>query len=272
MRWRPGAGPADAAVDWSLDATGGRDGGRRCRSSSPTTTRSRRALAWRARRGRPPGGASRRCRGAAGPGARVGGQRRRHRPAGGRGGARSARPARPIPLLLLVSTRRSVRRRASARCRASRPIRCSPSRPTRRARSARRAAALEAWRRTGLRVVVARPFPPHRPGPGARLRRPGLRRRGSGRPRAPGGRPVPTGNLDPVRDLLDVRDVVAAYRLLLADGAAGRGLQRRPRRRASRWPTLFGRLAALIGRRGDARARPGAGAPSRHPASRGRFD
>jgi GDP-4-dehydro-6-deoxy-D-mannose reductase len=32
---------------------------------------------------------------------------------------------------------------------------------------------------------------------------------------------VATGNLDPVRDLLDVRDVVAAYVALLDRGAAG---------------------------------------------------
>ena len=36
--------------------------------------------------------------------------------------------------------------------------------------------------------------------------------------RATGAASVPTGNLAPVRDLLDVRDVAAAYRALLARG------------------------------------------------------
>lgn len=81
-------------------------------------------------------------------------------------------------------------------------------------------AALEAWRRSGLRVVVARPF--GHTGPGqtqdyvlpswvARLKE----------ARASCATQVAVGNLAPVRDLLDVRDVVAAYRLLLERGGPG---------------------------------------------------
>jgi GDP-4-dehydro-6-deoxy-D-mannose reductase len=81
-------------------------------------------------------------------------------------------------------------------------------------------AALEAWRRVGLRTMVARPF--GHTGPGqtrdyvvpswvARIRAAGVA----------GARDVPVGNLTPVRDLLDVRDVAAAYRLLLEHGAPG---------------------------------------------------
>ena len=82
-------------------------------------------------------------------------------------------------------------------------------------------AALEAWRRSGLRVIVARPFIHTGPGqlppyvvPSFIQRLVGLRSAGS-------RSQVPTGNLDLVRDLLDVRDVVEAYLLLLDRGRAG---------------------------------------------------
>jgi GDP-4-dehydro-6-deoxy-D-mannose reductase len=106
-------------------------------------------------------------------------------------------------------------------------------------------AALEAWRRAGLRVVIVRPFThtgPRQPGPYVvpsfveRL----LAAKKDGTTR------VPTGNLDPVRDLLDVRDVVEAYIGLLAHGlpgetynvARGEGVTLRQ---------LFCQLADLIG-------------------------
>ncbi len=105
-------------------------------------------------------------------------------------------------------------------------------------------AALEAWRRTRLRMVIARPFPHTGPGQTrdyvvpaflARLRT----------ARREGAKTVPTGNLDPVRDLLDVRDVVAAYRLLLTaepgevyNVARGQGVS---------LGELFRRLADLVG-------------------------
>jgi GDP-4-dehydro-6-deoxy-D-mannose reductase len=82
-------------------------------------------------------------------------------------------------------------------------------------------AALEAWHRTRLRVIVARPFihtgpgqPPPYVVPSFIQRLLGLRSAGS-------PSQVPTGNLDLVRDMLDVRDVVAAYLLLLDRGRAG---------------------------------------------------
>jgi GDP-4-dehydro-6-deoxy-D-mannose reductase len=82
-------------------------------------------------------------------------------------------------------------------------------------------AALEAWRRSGLRVIVARPFIHTGPGqlppyvvPSFIQRLLGLRSIGA-------RSQVPTGNLDLVRDLLDVRDVVEAYLLLLDRGRAG---------------------------------------------------
>jgi GDP-4-dehydro-6-deoxy-D-mannose reductase len=81
-------------------------------------------------------------------------------------------------------------------------------------------AALETWRRTGLRVIVVRPFQHTGPGQApafvvpawaARLREAARR----------GEQTIATGNLTPVRDLLDVRDVVEAYVALLSRGVPG---------------------------------------------------
>ena len=81
-------------------------------------------------------------------------------------------------------------------------------------------AGLEAWRRTGLRVIIARAFPHTGAGQSAHFVVPAFVERI--RAAARSGLPtVATGNLDPVRDLLDVRDVVAAYAALLDRGAAG---------------------------------------------------
>lgn len=82
------------------------------------------------------------------------------------------------------------------------------------------AAALETWRRTGLRVIVARPFPHTGAGQSPAYVVPAFARRLRAA-RATGARTVATGNLTPVRDLLDVRDVVQAYRALLTSGGAG---------------------------------------------------
>lgn len=81
-------------------------------------------------------------------------------------------------------------------------------------------AALEAWRRTGLRVVIARPFPHTGPGQSTVYAVPSFAERLRAA-KSSGAATVATGNLDPVRDLLHVRDVVEAYRLLLRRGVAG---------------------------------------------------
>ncbi|HUR93599.1 MAG TPA: GDP-mannose 4,6-dehydratase [Gemmatimonadales bacterium] len=106
-------------------------------------------------------------------------------------------------------------------------------------------AALETWRRTGLRVVVARPFPHTGAGQTTQFVVPAFaaRLRQAGRT---GTRTVPTGNLAPVRDLLDVRDVVAAYRLLLVAGAAGEAYNV-ARGSGTALSEVFARLAGLLG-------------------------
>jgi GDP-4-dehydro-6-deoxy-D-mannose reductase len=81
-------------------------------------------------------------------------------------------------------------------------------------------AAAEVARRTGLRVVVARPFPHTGPGQDARFAVAALAERLRAARKA-GTHAIRTGNLEVVRDLLDVRDVAAAYLALLTRGAAG---------------------------------------------------
>lgn len=81
-------------------------------------------------------------------------------------------------------------------------------------------AALEAHRRAGLRVLVARPFPHTGPGQSDRFVTSAFIRRLREAARND-VREVPTGNLDPVRELIDVRDVVAAYLLLVQRGVPG---------------------------------------------------
>jgi GDP-4-dehydro-6-deoxy-D-mannose reductase len=106
-------------------------------------------------------------------------------------------------------------------------------------------AALEAWRRTGIRVVIARPFPHTGRGQTLQYVVPAFVQRLRAAKLEQASR-VPTGNLDPVRDLLDVRDVAEAYVSLLGKGvpgetynvARGEGITLRE---------LFCRIADLVG-------------------------
>ncbi|MGH7644627.1 MAG: GDP-mannose 4,6-dehydratase [Gemmatimonadales bacterium] len=81
-------------------------------------------------------------------------------------------------------------------------------------------AALEAWRRTGLRVVVARPFAHTGPGQDPRFVVPAFAQRLRLAKRI-GAPVVKVGNLEPVREFLHVKDVVSAYVRLLVQGEPG---------------------------------------------------
>ncbi len=106
-------------------------------------------------------------------------------------------------------------------------------------------AALEAWRRAGLRVVIARAFPHTGPGQSLLYVVPAFLQRLRAA-RAAGARRVPTGSLEPVRDLLDVRDVVRAYLALLQHGAAGE-VYNVARGEGISLRELFQQLADLVG-------------------------
>jgi GDP-4-dehydro-6-deoxy-D-mannose reductase len=106
-------------------------------------------------------------------------------------------------------------------------------------------AALAEWRRTALRAVIARPFPHTGTGQTTQYVAPALVQR-LREARRTGATTVPTGNLDPVRDLLDVHDVVAAYAALLRQGEPGEAYNI-ARGEGLSVAELFERLAQLIG-------------------------
>ncbi|HSE28342.1 MAG TPA: NAD-dependent epimerase/dehydratase family protein [Gemmatimonadales bacterium] len=97
---------------------------------------------------------------------------------------------------------------------------CLPASPYAASKVAAEVAAGEVGRRTGLRVIVARPFTHTGPGQAATFALPGFAARIRAAARR-GEHTVPTGNLHPVRDILDVRDVVRAYVALLERGVPG---------------------------------------------------
>ncbi|HEX6615606.1 MAG TPA: GDP-mannose 4,6-dehydratase [Gemmatimonadales bacterium] len=116
------------------------------------------------------------------------------------------------------------------------------------------AAALETWRRTGLRVLVARPFAHTGVGQADAYVVPAFARR-LREARASGAASVPTGNLAPVRDLLDVRDVATAYRALLERGEPGQTYNI-ARGEGVSLAELFARLATLTGTAAEPRLDP----------------
>jgi GDP-4-dehydro-6-deoxy-D-mannose reductase len=106
-------------------------------------------------------------------------------------------------------------------------------------------AGLEVGRRTGLRVVVARPFPHTGAGQNAELVVPAFASR-LRQARALGRDTIAVGNLDVVRDFLHVDDVVDAYVALLRDGVPGE-VYNIASGRPVRLADLLTQLAALVG-------------------------
>lgn len=106
-------------------------------------------------------------------------------------------------------------------------------------------AARETARRTGLPVIVARPFPHTGPGQDTRFVVPAFVER-LREARTGGRREVRVGNLEVTRDFLDVRDVAAAYLALLERGVAGETYNVASGRPV-RLTALFAELARLVG-------------------------
>jgi GDP-4-dehydro-6-deoxy-D-mannose reductase len=129
-----------------------------------------------------------------------------------------------------------------------------PSSPYAASKAAAEVAVLEVWRRTGLRAVIARPFTHTGPGQQPRFALPGFvaRLRAA---KASGQAVVSTGNLEPVRDLLDVRDVAAAYLALLEGGTPGEAYNI-ARGEGRSLGELFRMLADLLGVRAEPRPDP----------------
>lgn len=146
------------------------------------------------------------------------------------------------PVVLLVSTG-EVYGRSDQPHREEEPP--APVSPYAASKAAAELAGLEAWRRTGLRVVVARPFPHTGPGQSPRFVVPALLRRVRAARREGRGE-IAAGDLSPVRDFLDVRDVAAAYTLLLERGLPGRTYNVASGA-GVRLDDLLGRIAGLLG-------------------------
>jgi GDP-4-dehydro-6-deoxy-D-mannose reductase len=151
------------------------------------------------------------------------------------------------PMLLAVSTAEVYGKGTGAIRRESDPV--YPQSPYAASKAGAELAAMEAWRRTGLRVVIARPFPHTGVGQLSHYVVPAFVER-LRTAKATGATQVPTGNLEPVRDLLDVRDVAEAYLGLLAHGVPGEAYNI-ARGEGVTLRELFRRLAGLIGTRAE---------------------
>lgn len=122
------------------------------------------------------------------------------------------------PLLLLVSTGEVYGSGQGQPRREVDPV--APSSPYAASKAGAEIAVQEVARRTGLRVMIARAFPHTGPGQDPRFVVPALAARllAAKRTRAP---VIKAGNLDVVRDFLDVRDATRAYLELADRGSSG---------------------------------------------------
>jgi GDP-4-dehydro-6-deoxy-D-mannose reductase len=145
--------------------------------------------------------------------------------------------------LLLVSSGEVYGREGRAPRREVDPI--APASPYAASKAGAELGGLEVWRRTGLPVVIARPFTHTGPGQEPRFVLPAFVAR-MREAKATGARTVSSGNLDPIRDMLDVRDVIEAYVLLLRAGQPGE-IYNVSRGEGNSMRELFDRLATLIG-------------------------
>lgn len=88
-------------------------------------------------------------------------------------------------------------------------------------KAAQETLALQVWRASGLRTVMARSFNHSGRGQEPRFLLPAIVTRALGLRDAPAGTPLVLGNTTPVRDYLHVSDVVAAYISLCRQGTPG---------------------------------------------------
>jgi len=133
--------------------------------------------------------------------------------------AEARRRERADPVVLIVSTGEVYGRGEGHKPRHETDS-VAPCSPYAASKVGAEAAGLEAWRRAGLRVLVARSFAHTGPGQDPRFVVPAFAQRLRFAQRI-GAPVVKVGNLEPVRDLLHVQDVVDAYVRLLSKGEAG---------------------------------------------------
>ena len=102
----------------------------------------------------------------------------------------------------------------------------APASPYAASKLAAEAVALQAWRGYGQPVIVVRPFNHIGPGQSPNFFVPALAKRIVEARRIGAPTRCRSGTLTTRRDFTDVRDVVAAYRLLIEKGCPGQRLQR----------------------------------------------
>ncbi len=156
------------------------------------------------------------------------------------------------PLVLIVSTGEVYGRGDGSPRRETDSL--APCSPYAASKVGAETAALEAWRRTGLRVVVARPFAHTGPGQDDRFVVPSFARRLKFAKQI-GAPVVKVGNLEPVREFLHVQDVVEAYARLLVKGKPGEAYNVASGQGISLEDLLF-KLAAMVGVRPIVEADP----------------
>ena len=132
--------------------------------------------------------------------------------------AEARRDGRADPQVLIISTGEVYGRGDGSPRRETDAL--APCSPYAASKVGAEAAALEAWRRTGLRVVVARAFPHTGPGQDDRFVVPAFVRRLKFAKQV-GAPVVKVGNLEPVREFVHVLDIVEAYARLLVKGTSG---------------------------------------------------
>ncbi|MGE5927254.1 MAG: GDP-mannose 4,6-dehydratase [Gemmatimonadota bacterium] len=147
------------------------------------------------------------------------------------------------PVVIAVSSGEVYGAGAPVPRRETDPVR--PQSPYAATKAAAELGALEIARRTGLRVILARAFQHTGPGQAELYVVPALARR-LAEARRDRRREIPVGNLEPVRDITDVRDVVAAYLALLERGGAGE-IYNVARGEGIALRDVFTKLAGLVG-------------------------
>lgn len=157
--------------------------------------------------------------------------------------AEARRKDRADPVVLIVSTGEVYGRGNSTLRRETDPT--APCSPYAASKLGGEEAGLEAWRRAGLRVIVARAFAHTGPGQDPSFVVPAFAQRLRFAKQI-GAPVVKVGNLEPVRDLLHVQDVVDAYVRLLTQGEAGEVYNVASGQGVSLEDLLF-RMAGLLG-------------------------
>jgi GDP-4-dehydro-6-deoxy-D-mannose reductase len=166
--------------------------------------------------------------------------------------AGARREGRGDPVVLIVSTGEVYGRGDGTPRRETDPT--APCSPYAASKLGAEVAALEAWRRAGLRVIVARTFAHTGPGQDARFVVPAFAQRLKFAKKI-GAPVVKVGNLEPVREFLHVQDAVDAYARLLVHGEAG-AVYNVASGQGIKLEELLFRMAAMIGVRPIVEADP----------------